>query len=472
MSKKEKANGRDKIGMGKFMAWQSRSISGAINVLLLGFITIYCTDTMEMSAALVGTMLMLSKIADGVVDLFYGYIIDRTNTKIGRGRPYELAIIGTWICTWLLFSMPKDASMLIKCIWLFVTYVLIQAVFNSLLAASTTVYMVRAFSSDKQYVSLSSFGGIIVTIFAVVFNVSFPILMNALATSAAGWSKLVAIISIPMAIIGIMRFIFIKEENDVDVASEAKVNFKEVVSVLKNNKYIYIIALMMFISNFISNMGVSIYYYKYIVGNVALMSITSALSVLALFTMIFYPSLIKKIGVARMLKLGCIMFMLGSFLMFFAGKNVAFIAVCSIIMGIGSLPMAYMSGLMIIDCANYNEWQKRPRMEGTISCVTSFCNNLGQAIGAGVLGIMLGIAGYNGALEAQPTSAIVMIRLLMSIIPAVLYILVYLALNMYKLDKLKPQMEQEIQSARAAVKAAKEQSAGVFSSNESNQAII
>jgi Na+/melibiose symporter-like transporter len=167
--------------------------------------------------------------------------------------------------------------------------------------------------------------------------------------------------------------------------------------------------------------------------------------------------MIKKLGLTKMLKLGCIMYMIGSFLMFFAGKNVLFIVICSIVMGIGSLPMAYMSGLMIIDCASYNEWQKRPRMEGTISCVTSFCNNLGQAVGAGFLGILLGIAGYNGALAAQSESAILMIRLLMSVIPAALYILVYMALSFYKLDALKPQMEKNIQAARAEAKAARDE---------------
>lgn len=42
-----------------------------------------------------------------------------TNTKIGRGRPYELALIGSWIIVWLMFSMPEDATMAVKAARLF-----------------------------------------------------------------------------------------------------------------------------------------------------------------------------------------------------------------------------------------------------------------------------------------------------------------------------------------------------------------
>jgi probable glucitol transport protein GutA len=77
--------------------------------------------------------------------------------------------------------------------------------------------MVRAFSNEKQYVSLSTYGGVVPMLLVAVFNIVFPSLMGSLATSQAGWIKLVAIFAVPMTLLGMLRFFVVKETNDVDV---------------------------------------------------------------------------------------------------------------------------------------------------------------------------------------------------------------------------------------------------------------
>lgn len=453
MGRKEKQKNPDKIGAGKFLAWQSRGASMGAQVMMIAFITIYCTNTMGMPAALVGTLLMASKIFDGVTDLFAGYLVDRTNTKIGRGRPYELALIGSWITVWLMFSMPEGASLTLKAIWLFCMYTLNQSVFATLLNANGTVYMVRAFSSEKQYVKLNAFGGIIVTFVAVVVNMILPFTIASMATSAAGWSRMMAYYCVPLFIIGIMRFLFIKETNQVDVATGGQVNMKEVLTVLKSNKYIYFVALLLFVYNLVSNMGVSAYYYTYIVGDLTLMSVTGLISVFVLISMLFYPLLLRKMTVKQLIQRGCIIFAVGQFIMFFAGGNIAVIIVAGLIGGVGSLPIAYMNYQLILDCASFNEWKGHARMEGTMTSITGFASKLGSAFGAGVLGILLSLSGFDGMQEIQPGSAIVMIRLLYSLIPMALYLLLVVVLKFYKLDDLMPQMKKDIEERNAGVKA-------------------
>ena len=72
-----------------------------------------------------------------------------------------------------------------------------------------------------------------------------------------------AMFAIPLTIIGLMRFFFVKETVDVDVVDEngetEKVNFRDVKKVLTRNPYIYIVALIMFVSNFVMNMGCLLY---------------------------------------------------------------------------------------------------------------------------------------------------------------------------------------------------------------------
>lgn len=64
---------------------------------------IFCTNVLGMNSALVGTLLMVSKLFDGFTDLLAGFLIDNTKSKWGKARPYEIAVIGVWGCSVLLF---------------------------------------------------------------------------------------------------------------------------------------------------------------------------------------------------------------------------------------------------------------------------------------------------------------------------------------------------------------------------------
>lgn len=54
------------------LAWSTRGISAALNVILIGYITYYCTDMLGLSAGVVGAMLLGSKVIDAVTDLMAG----------------------------------------------------------------------------------------------------------------------------------------------------------------------------------------------------------------------------------------------------------------------------------------------------------------------------------------------------------------------------------------------------------------
>ena len=168
MEKKEK--NKKRLGIGKTLAWQSASFSSAMNVIVLSFLTIYCTNALSMSPALVGTLLMASKIFDGVTDILAGYIVDRTNTKIGRGRPYQLSIVAVWACTLLMFSCPTGWTTFAKCAWVFAMYTFVNSVFETLFNASGTPYMVRAFNDNDIYVSLNTYGAIFPMLGAVMVS--------------------------------------------------------------------------------------------------------------------------------------------------------------------------------------------------------------------------------------------------------------------------------------------------------------
>ena len=92
-AKKTKKNRDDRVGFGGLMIWNSRAISTAIFVLVSSFLMIYCTDTLKIPAAMVSMILVASKVLDGITDMFAGFIVDRTETRWGKARPYMADVL-------------------------------------------------------------------------------------------------------------------------------------------------------------------------------------------------------------------------------------------------------------------------------------------------------------------------------------------------------------------------------------------
>ena len=54
------------------------------------YLTLYYTDSVGLAEAAIGTMMLLTRLLDGISDLIMGSIIDRTHTKWGKARPWIL----------------------------------------------------------------------------------------------------------------------------------------------------------------------------------------------------------------------------------------------------------------------------------------------------------------------------------------------------------------------------------------------
>ena len=439
------------VPFGKLMAWSLRPASTGVAMMIMGYLTVFAVNTMKLPAALVGTLLLVSKIIDGVTDLFAGYIVDNTKSKWGKGRPYEWCIVGLWASTLLMFCVPAAATTTVKAIWVLIMYLFANSIFFTFLNANNTVYMVRAFSTEKQYVSISTYGGVVPMLVVAAFNIVFPTLMGTMATSQAGWIKLVAIFAIPLTVLGMLRFFVVKETNDVDVkAAGEKVKFSDIAELLKKNPYIYIIALAGLTMNLITNMGVNVFYFTDIVGNVGLMGLLAATQFIILPLMFIFPQILKKISVMKLVRIGLIVTICGYVINFFAGANTILLIIGNLLFGAGVVPISMLAQLLIIECADYNEYIGIRRLEGSLGAVNGFATKVGAGLGAGLLGILIGMAGYDGNLAVQPDSAITMIRLLYSLIPAALYLLVYIVCRFYKLDKMAPEIKAANEASRAA----------------------
>lgn len=61
------------LSFGRLMAWKSSDISaGWVNVIMLNYLSMYASDFLGLNIGLVGVMLFVSKLMDGLVDFFIG----------------------------------------------------------------------------------------------------------------------------------------------------------------------------------------------------------------------------------------------------------------------------------------------------------------------------------------------------------------------------------------------------------------
>ncbi|MCD7918410.1 MAG: MFS transporter, partial [Clostridiales bacterium] len=321
---------------------------------MLGYLTVYCSNALGMDTALVGTLLMVSKIIDSVTDILAGYVVDRTNTKWGRGRPYDFMIIGLWFTTWLLYSVPTQFSLVVKCVWIVVCYALCQSFFKTFLTAAGNPYMVRAFNNNQKYIKLGSWGAMFCVVFIMVFNVTFPMLYAPIINDASGWSRLIGYLAVPLAIIGLLRFFFIKEKYDVDTGGGEKASFKDVITVFKTNKNIFPIALIQLVVGMggIFSSTVVSYYFLYIVGDVSISGLISVFQIVAMLSLAFYPMLLRKITVKNLIQWSLYGAIAYGLLNFFAGSNFAMLGIAGVILGFVTLPASDMFNMLIIACAD------------------------------------------------------------------------------------------------------------------------
>ena len=455
---KKKAPKADRLPLGKFLAWKSSDITSAgVFLIVTTYMSLFCTDYLGMTPLAVGNIILISNIIDFITDLIAAYVIDNTKTKWGKARPYELGAVGMTICTTLIFITPNGWNDTLKIVWVFSMYTFLFGVFNTMRTSANVPYLIRAFDNNRVLIGkVSSYGGIVTTMGSMVVSLTFPKLMATLATKDGGWTTLILIYMIPLTVLGLLRFIFVKENPAIDAGQiKDKVDFKDIWFMIKKNGYAWLYLLIMFFFQTIQSIGALSYYFKYIVGDVGAAGLLSIMSFVLLPTMFLFPVFMKKLSASQIIALGAVLSCLGYVVNYFAGTSMTMLIIGSIITAFAMLPISYLGYMLVMDLASFNEFQEMPRMEATIGAVfNGFGQQLGQGVGAAVTGFMLTAAGYvaaeGDAIVAQPDSAIAMIRTLHSFVPAILMILTGVcAFLMVKLSRQMPQIEAEVAARKA-----------------------
>ena len=113
-SKYDVGNGIHRVPLWRIYGYVLNNTATNLYLFMMGFIAYFITGWVGLGVVLAGSFSMIMRIWDGVTDPFIGYIVDKTDGKFGKNRPFM--IIGNIIlalASFLMFfvtpSLPEGA---------------------------------------------------------------------------------------------------------------------------------------------------------------------------------------------------------------------------------------------------------------------------------------------------------------------------------------------------------------------------
>lgn len=446
----------------KYLKWYNKLGYGAgglagttIYAFVQSFVMIYLTDTVGLEAGIIGTLIMLSKFADGISDVIFGNLLDKTNTKMGKARPWMLfAQIGNCIALVCIFSIPTSWGKLAQYIFFFIAYTMLNAVFYTASNIAYTALTSLITRNGNERVQLGS----IYFIFNMATNLIVAYLTVSLNTAfgggVQGW-RMVAIIYSAVALITNTISVFsVKElpmEADTAIESTKKeddISLIESFKILLSNKYFVLIAVS-YVLTFIQSglTGVAIYYATYVLGNPGLMGTFSMAQMFpVIIGLIFTPMLVQKFGgmykvnlVGYICAIGCriILVIAG------ATRNVPLMLAMMALSGLFQSPLSGDTNALISAASDYTVRTTGKHMEGKMFSCSSFGQKVGGGIGSALTGILLSAGGYVANAAVQPDSAINMLNFIYLWIPLICAVLMTIILSQLKVEQANAKWDAE-----------------------------
>ena len=438
----------------KYLKWYhkvgygSGDIAGnCVYALLTAFMMIYLTDTIGLSMGVVSTLIAASKIFDGVSDFFFGRMIDKTHTKMGKARPWMLwPYIGCAVTLVACFSIPTGWGQTAQYIFFFLSYTLLNAVFftaNNIAYASLTALITK---NTSERVQIGSLRFIFAFATKIVIEAVTIFAVNWLGGGVMGW-RLIAIIYAVLGLITNTISVFsVKELPEDDEAAENtkkeenQLTFLQSFQVLLKNKYYVIICCSYILTQlYASVIGMGTYYAKYILGNEEIFSTLSlAINITMVVALTVLPYVIKKLGGMYKLNIwGYVIAAVGRVGVMAAAYMgslplmLAFTAVATI----GIAPLQGDLNALIASCSEYTTLTTGHRLEGMMYSCSSLGIKLGGALGTAICGWLLDAAGYIENAAVQTAATVNMLNFLYLWMPVILCAAVGFLLVFLRVEK-------------------------------------
>lgn len=372
---------------------------------------LYFTDYVGISAAIIGTIFLLARIWDAVNDPLFGAIVDKSNLKAGKYKPWmNIASLALPIITLLVFCVP-DISTTAKTIYIAITYILWGMAYtvSDIPGFGISTVITKNLNERNSLLAKSRMFAI-----AGLLIVSMSIIA---LSERLGWTNAALIIAVVgMLLMNLMRF-KVKEKH---VSINQGITIKKIISYLFNNKYllIYYIGITFWLAANTSMLGMS-YFAIYNLGDSSYIAILMMLSIIPMILAAFFAqNLIAKFDKNKVTIGSCLIIFVTLITFYFVGYgNLILVFILMGIIGLAGGLLNVMYPMFTADCIEYGTWKTGANAAGISFSIQTFTTKLGQAIAAALVGFILTAINYVPNVE-QSASTLKGIFSMMTLIPA------------------------------------------------------
>ncbi|MBR3866406.1 MAG: MFS transporter [Butyricicoccus sp.] len=427
-------------------------VFGMISTLL----TLFYTDYAGVSVATVGLVMLISRVFDGTSDVIMGFLVNRTNSKWGKARPWIIWMAVPYcIAAVSLFTVPQTSDTL-QFWYIFVTYNLCTTVFYTAINVPYGTLSTMMTRESKERDLLSVFRMAMAPVGRII-SVTFTMpVVKLFGNDQAAWVKAMMMWSAIALVMLIICFARCKETVAFEAAKTVKVPFGKNIKALLTNQYFWS-ALILWTVTCVHGtiVGTSLpYYCKYIFQNDSWMY--SVLYLAEAGTLVIgamlCPMLLKRFGKRDLSLAGAIIAVVAHMALLINPHSFSWALVTSIVRALGEAPLTAVVFGMMGDVIEFGQWKTHIRQEALIFGGGSLGFKIGTGITSALLSNLLDKAGYissTGAAVVQPESAINMIQNIYVWGPTLVWAVAVVALVLYKLDKKYPAIMQELAEREA-----------------------
>ncbi len=437
------------MGEKKYLKWYNMvgygtgDIAGnVVYAFLSSFVMIYLTNTIGLNSGVVGTLIAVSKLFDGFTDVFFGSMIDKTKSRMGKARPWMFwGFFGCAITLFGVFAIPTDWGKTAQYAWFFIAYTLLNAVFytaNNIAYSALTALVTR---NSKERVQMGSFRFIFAfstSLFIQTITVSAVEMMG---NNAAAWRNIAIIYCILGVITNTLAVFSVKElpqeeldEEEKEEKKDDKLTLLQSAKLLFTNKYYVMICGVYILQQLYGAMlNIGIFFMTYVLLNKELFGVFSwAINIPLIVALIFTPTLVAKWkGMYKLNRYSYLLATVGRLFVVLAGYmgSVPLMLLFTAIAALGQGPWQGDMNAVIASCSEYTYLKTGKRIDGTMYSCTSLGVKIGGGLGTAISGWMLDLSGFvNGDAAIQPDSCIQMMYIMYLWIPFVIDFLITIIL--------------------------------------------
>lgn len=451
------------FGLGDKISYAFGDIANDFTFILASsFLLKFYTDVMEVSAGLVGTMMMVVRLVDAVVDVTVGRMVDlKAPTKNGKFRPWILkgSIFVAALSALMYPVWFQDMPYGFKVVWLIVSYLLwsimysvVNIPYGSMASAIT--------DKPEERTQLSVFRNAGATIASLVISVLVPMLVyytddnGNQVFSGQVFTTLACVFSVIAFGAYLITYFGTTERIHIPSSKEQTGGvFTFLKKLVSNRPFIaYCVFTVFVILGQFTMQTMANYIFPNYYGSSTAQSMTSLFMSLAILVFTpFATPLANKFGKKEVATVGlacsAVLFII---LFFVRPESVVVFSVFYVLAYLGmGVTNCYLFAI-VVDIIDYDELKTGLREDGTIYSSYSFFRKVAQSLASGLSGILLSAVGYTAATAYDP-DVLDGIFDITTIVPAILFVVAF-----FVVWKAYPLGKKQVDENSAKLKAQRE----------------